>query len=208
MSPLELVRLGPLMLSTSGSADVRIGLIDGPLDASYSESQRAASTHGNFIVNLLTAARSASVPGICPGCTLLICPIFNAAPVHPAHLPAATTAQLAAAILQCVGAGAHVINLSLAQAQAQAYARDEPLLDEALNQAARRGVLVVAAAGNQGLLASSALLRPPCVIPVAACDRLGRPMLESNYGHSIGRRGLSAVGDRVCRRHANDAVGN
>jgi subtilisin family serine protease len=70
-------------------------------------------------------------------------------------------------------------------------------LEEALNQALRRGVIVVAAAGNQGTLGSSAITRHPWVIPVVACDLRGRPMNESNLGSSIGRRGLRAPGDGI-----------
>ena len=71
------------------------------------------------------------------------------------------------------------------------------MLDEALNHALVRGVLIVAAAGNQGTLGSSAITRHPWVIPVVACDMRGRPLNESNLGGSIGRRGLSAPGDGI-----------
>jgi subtilisin family serine protease len=58
-------------------------------------------------------------------------------------------------------------------------------------------VLVVAASGNQGTLGSTAVTRHPWVIPVAGCDRSGRPMRDSNFGNSIGRRGIMAPGDGV-----------
>ena len=61
----------------------------------------------------------------------------------------------------------------------------------------QRGVIVVAAAGNQGTLGSSAITRHHWVIPVVACDLRGRPMKESNLGGSIGRWGLSAPGDAI-----------
>ncbi len=73
----------------------------------------------------------------------------------------------------------------------------EQSLEEALNLAVRRGVLVVVAAGNQGTLGSSAITRHPWVIPVVACDLRGRPLNESNLGSSIGRRGLCAPGDAI-----------
>ena len=110
-------------------------------------------------------------------------------------MPSATPQELAAAIIECIDAGARVINLSLALAQPST--KGEQALEEALNQAVRRGVIVVAAAGNQGTLGSSAITRHPWVIPVVACDLRGRPMNESNLGSSIGRRGLSAPGDGV-----------
>jgi len=111
------------------------------------------------------------------------------------HMPSATPQELAAAIIECIDAGARVINLSLALAQHSAKA--EQSLVEALNQAAKRSVIVVAAAGNHGTLGSSAITGHPWVIPVAACDLRGRPMNQSNLGSSIGRRGLTAPGDAV-----------
>jgi subtilisin family serine protease len=56
---------------------------------------------------------------------------------------------------------------------------------------------VVAAAGNQGAVGSSAITRHPWVIPVVAYDLRGRPMELSNLGGSIGRRGLGAAGEAV-----------
>jgi subtilisin family serine protease len=94
-----------------------------------------------------------------------------------------------------------VINLS--SAFAQPSSKGERELEEALNQAARRGVLVVAAAGNQRTLGSSAITRHPWVIPVAACDLGGRPISQSNLSSSIGRRGLRAPGDNVTSLNAD-----
>jgi subtilisin family serine protease len=103
--------------------------------------------------------------------------------------------ELAAAIIECIDSGAQVINLSLALAQPST--KGERALEEALNLAVKRGVIVVAAAGNQGTLGSSAITRHPWIIPVVACDLRGRPINESNLGSSIGRRGLSASGDGI-----------
>jgi subtilisin family serine protease len=58
-------------------------------------------------------------------------------------------------------------------------------------------VLVAAAAGNQGSLGSTAITPHPWVLPVGACDRRGRPSAYSNFGRSIGLRGLSAPGDGI-----------
>ena len=107
-------------------------------------------------------------------------------------MPSATPQELAAAIQDCLVAEVRIINLSLALAYPST--KGEQALEEALNQCARRGVLVVAAAGNQGTLGSSAITRHPWVIPVAACNLIGRPINDSNFGSSIGRRGLSAPG--------------
>ena len=214
MLPLELVKLTALMERTSGNPEVRIGLIDGPVvtqhadlelehlreipgnnGATCTQANSAACLHGTFIAGILSAKRNSLAPAICPNCTLLIRPIFSETTAGREHMPSATPLELAAAIIECINAGARVINLSLALAQPST--KGEQALEEALNQALRRGVLIVAAAGNQGTLGSSAITRHPWVIPVMACDLRGRPMNESNLGVSIGRRGLSAPGDSI-----------
>jgi subtilisin family serine protease len=70
-------------------------------------------------------------------------------------------------------------------------------LEEALDFAAARGVIPVAAAGNQGTLGSSPITRHPWVIPVVAYDSQGRPLGFSNLGKSIGTRGLGAPGHKI-----------
>jgi subtilisin family serine protease len=211
MSPLELVTLPALMERTRGSPDMRIGLIDGPVlthhpdlvsdhvrevpgpnGGTCMQARSAACLHGTFIAGILFANRNSSAPAICPDCTLVVRPIFPETTSGSESMPSATPQELAAAIQDCLDAGVRAINLSLALAHPST--KGEQALDEALNQSARRGVLVVVAAGNQGTLGSSAITRHPWVIPVVACDLTGRPMSESNFGSSIGRRGLSAPG--------------
>lgn len=214
MDPLDLVKLTALMERTSGSPEVKIGLIDGPVatqhtdlageflreipgnnGATCTQANSTACLHGTFVAGILSAKRNSLAPAICPNCTLLVRPIFAELTLGREHMPSATPKELAAAIIECIDAGARVINLSLALAQPSTKG-DQPL-EEALNQAVRRGVIVAAAAGNQGTLGSSAITRHPWVIPVVSCDLRGRPMNESNLGSSIGRRGLSAPGDAI-----------
>ena len=110
-------------------------------------------------------------------------------------MPSATPGELATAIIDCVDAGADVINLSAALVQRSA--KDQARLDDALDFSAKHGVVIVAAAGNQGSVGSSAITRHPWVIPVVASDLRGRPIGYSNFGNAIGRRGLSAPGDGI-----------
>ena len=214
MESLDLVKLTALMERTSGSPEVKIGLIDGPVltqhhdlageylreipgnnGARCTQANSMACLHGTFVAGILSAKRTSPAPAICPNCTLLIRPIFAEQTTGREHMPSATPQELAAAIIECIDAGARVINLSLALAQPST--KGEQALEEALSQAVRRGVIVVAAAGNQGTVGSSAITRHPWVIPVVACDLRGRPTNESNLGASIGRRGLSAPGNGI-----------
>jgi subtilisin family serine protease len=102
---------------------------------------------------------------------------------------------LASAIVETIDAGARILNLSAALVQPSSNGERE--LQSALDYAAQRGVIVVAAAGNQGVVGSSVITRHPWVIPVAGCDRQGRPLSQSNLGSSIGRRGILGPGDNI-----------
>jgi subtilisin family serine protease len=110
-------------------------------------------------------------------------------------MPSAKPQELATAIGDAVDAGAGVINLSAAIAQPSS--KGERQLGEALDYTAMRGVIVVAAAGNQGAVGSSAITSHPWVIPVVGCDLQGKPTAESNLGSCIGRRGLRAPGENI-----------
>ena len=62
------------------------------------------------------------------------------------------------------------------------------------------------AAGNDGIVGGSALTRHPWVLPVAACTTAGTPSAYSSFGLGIGRRGLSAPGDRITSLAPPDGV--
>jgi subtilisin family serine protease len=127
---------------------------------------------------------------------LFVNPVFRDAAGNDGELiPRSTAEELAAAIVQCVEAGVHVLNLSLALAGPSP--RGQRALAEALDLTMQRGTVVVAAAGNQGEIGSSIITRHPWVIPVAACTFSGQPLDHSNLGASVGKRGLGAPGHRV-----------
>lgn len=214
MTPLDLVRLTPLIDRTSGRPDVTIGLIDGPVAMNHHElasphlreipgngsgtctqANSTACLHGTFVAGILSARRGSVAPAICPNCTLLVRPIFAETAASNGEMPSAMPEKLAQAILDCLDAGARVLNVSAALAQPSI--KSERALEEALDQAAKRGVIVIVAAGNQGTLGSTAITRHPSVIPVVAYDLQGKPMGHSNLGNSIGRRGLGAPGDKI-----------
>jgi subtilisin family serine protease len=212
MTPLELVRLPSLMALSPGRPEVVVGLIDGPVAlehpdlacstreapgtaAACAQATSAACLHGTFVAGILSARRGSNAPAVCPDCTLIVRPVFAEAVNGDLDSPSAEPEELAAAILACVDEGARVINLSLALMQSSPQARIALL--QALDHAARRGVLVVAAAGNQGIVGGTIITSHPWVVPVGACDLSGKPLRESNLGRSIGRRGLLAPGEQV-----------
>jgi subtilisin family serine protease len=202
------------MERTRGSPEVKIGLIDGPVVTQHPDlagehlreirgnyggaciqATSAACLHGTFVAGILSAKREAMAPAICPDCTLMVRPIFSETTAANRDMPSAMPEELAQAILDCIDAGARVLNVSAALARPSI--KNERALEEALDQAASCGVIVVVAAGNQGTLGSTAITSHPWVIPVAGYDLQGRPMNHSNLGNSIGRRGLGAPGDQI-----------
>lgn len=214
MSPLDLVRLPELMKRGQGGPQIAVALIDGPvvldhpdltgstireipgkLKGTCTRADTLACSHGTFVAGILSARRGSGAPAIAPGCTLLLRPIFAETGNSNEDMPSASPEELAEAIIDSVNAGARVINLSAALVQPPPKGERE--LEQALDYAAQRGAITVAAAGNQGTVGSSAITRHQWVIPVAACDAEGRPFRESNLGNSIGRRGLSAPGDKI-----------
>ena len=214
MTPVHFARLTELMQLSQGAPEVEIALIDGPvvldhpdlagsiireipgkLNGVCTRTESVACAHGTFVAGILSARRGSVAPAICPGCTLLVRPIYAEGLSGNWQMPSATPEELAEAIIDSVNAHARIINLS--SALVQPSPQGDSTLEEALNHAAHRGVIIVAAAGNQGTVGSSALTRHAWVIPVAACDTQGKPLNESNLGSSIGRSGLSAPGEKV-----------
>src|SRR5512135_2309792 len=121
LRPLAMTHLLPLMQRTSGQPAISIALLDGPvamsLPALTTEHIRhsgkitsqsctdagAACRHGTFLASLLTTRRSATVPGICPECTLLVRPIFtDSTGGERDHTPRTTPQVLATAILESI----------------------------------------------------------------------------------------------------------
>ncbi len=214
MKPLDLVRLTSLMDQTSGRPEVKIGLIDGPVATGHPDlagkkihkisrnaggvctiTDSIACLHGTFVAGVLCAKRGSVAPAICPDCTLLLRPIFKEAALRNGGIPSATPGELSEAIIECIEAGANIINLS--SALSEPSSKGERELEEALNYSANRAVMIVAAAGNQGTVGSSAITRHPWVVPVTACDLRGGPINQSNIGRAIGRQGLRAPGDNI-----------
>ena len=153
----DLVKLRPLMQRGTGRADVVVALIDGPVAQGHpalsganireiesgrgncGESDNAACFHGTFIAGILSAGRGTAAPAICPGCTLVVRPIFSAAERRFRGVPSATPQDLAAALIECIDAGARVVNLSASLAYASPqHERD---LHDVLDHAAAGGSL-------------------------------------------------------------------
>lgn len=192
-----------------GDPGLIIGMVDGPIAVEHPslsssrivfaggrqhaciDPRSLACLHGTFIAAELSAPRESAAPAICPGCTLLSRPIFSEVMIRQ-HVPATSPEELAEAIHDCIRAGARIVNLSVGLIGS--YVSEQRTLVDVLDFAMRQNVLVAIAAGNQGIVGGSPLVRHHAVIPVAACHIDGTPLLGSNFGRSIGQRGIRAPG--------------
>jgi subtilisin family serine protease len=218
MDPLSQTGLQSLMSISSGHPDVAIGIIDGPVDLNHPAFQLSniktvrdsqfnacknassiACAHGTFVAGILCAKRGLSAPAICPNCKIILNPIFreemNNINNKDIIFPSITPEELANAIIETVDAGARVINLSLGLSSSSLTVYDK--LQQAYDYALHKGVIMVVAAGNQGNIGNISLINHQWPIPVAACDEDGILGSLSNFGPSIGNRGLMAPGVNI-----------
>ena len=129
MSVLELVGLSALMERSQGGADTTVALIEGPvlldhpdlagatireapgkLKGMCARADTLACTHATFVAGILCARRGSVAPAICPGCTLLLRPIYAETANGSREMPSATPEELAEAIVDSVDAGARIIS--------------------------------------------------------------------------------------------------
>jgi subtilisin family serine protease len=195
---IELVQLTALTAHTRGRG-VRIGLIDGSVDASRLTGARpvelalgvggppgdgVTTRHGTFIAGLLVGAT-----GLCPEATLVSVPVFRD------EQPVSSPEAVAEAVHALIDARVDVINLSLGIASGGT--RPAPALMDACQRAQAFGVAMVAAAGNQARMGPVPLARHPWTIPVASCLPDGTMDRSTNAGPSTAARGLLAPGWRL-----------
>ncbi|MBA6413717.1 S8 family serine peptidase [Parahaliea sp. F7430] len=165
---------------------LRIGMIDSQVDTSHpalASSQISAesfvgigedlpSFHGTAIASILVAS-GADYQGLAPRAQLYAAGVFEQ---DSERGEVASTVSLVRALDWLVSSGVDVVNLSLAGPANR-------LLETALNRAAQRGVLILAAAGNGGPAARP--MYPAAyssVVAVTAVDTRGRIFRLANRG--------------------------
>jgi subtilisin family serine protease len=204
--PLDLITLTPLMARTSGSRQVVVALVDGPVLTSHPDlaadiralserrPDRGGETaaryyqHGTFTAGILSARRGSPAPAICPGCQLLVNPVRMEAGAAAADAPRAEAADVAAAIVQCIDEGARVINVGVIVERSSAGG--EHALEAAIDYATEHDVGVVIPANPRP--AGKWNIAHPWVIPVVPYDLQGRPLGYAD--RVIGLRGVGAPG--------------
>jgi cyanobactin maturation PatA/PatG family protease len=196
--------LTALWADTKGDPAICVAILDAPVGRTNPCLQSArieehwlgyqphCAAHGTEVASVIFAPHETGVFGIAPGCRGISVPIYDC---DPERSPSTNQRQLARATHDALAAGAHIINVSAGQLVPAASA--EPELAEAVQACAAAGVLIVAAAGNDGCDCLHVPAALPCVLAVGAMRWDGTPLPGSNWGSIYTAQGLLAPGEDI-----------
>lgn len=190
-----------------GSPEVCVAILDGPVDLSHPCFEGAdltridtlvtqapgpgpMSLHGTLVTSLVFGQPGKGVTGIAPHCRGLLLPVFRDA--DEARVP---QMDLARAIERAVQEGAQIINISGGERVPDGQA--DELLGRALRLCEDHGVLVIAAAGNDGCDCLQVPAAVPSVLAVGATGPDGTPLQITNWGAAYATHGVVAPGESV-----------
>ncbi|MGH3693547.1 MAG: PatA/PatG family cyanobactin maturation protease [Pseudonocardiaceae bacterium] len=196
-----------LHAETLGDNRVCIAILDGPVDLSHpcfhgadlrrldtlvpdAAGNGPMSLHGTHVTSLLFGQPGSPIAGIAPQCRGLIVPIFR--DHQEGRL---SQLDLARAIEQAVGEGAHIINISGGQRSSTDEA--DSMLERALTLCKNNNVLVVAATGNDGCECLHVPAAVSSVLAVGAIGLDGKPLEISNWGEAYRSNGVLAPGQDI-----------
>jgi hypothetical protein len=196
---------------TVGDPAVCIAILDGPVDCNHPSLMGASLTvppaisnapanngpacnHGTRVASIIFAQHGQqSMSGIAPNCRGLIVPIFSDGPSD--SIKSCSQSELASAILMAADLGALIINISAGEL---ATTRDaDPSLLSAARQCEERGILIVAAVGNDGCACGHWPSLFPSVLAVGATDSLDVPLTTSNWAPEFKANGILAPGHQI-----------
>jgi hypothetical protein len=146
--------------------------------------------HGTAIASLLAGSLDGQVEGIAPDAELIAIEVLDANGVGNAF-------DLARGILMALDQGATVINMSLGT-----YS-DSAVVRQAVELALSQGVMVVAAAGNEGVQGLTYPAAYPGVIAVSAVDARGE---HAEYANTDPNVDIAAPGVGIYAAWEDDAL--
>jgi subtilisin family serine protease len=152
-------------------AGVRIRLLDG-------KSAAAPAAHGSLLAGIVRGVEhnGFGIAGVAPGADLVAIPVCT--PTGPGASDECSLADLLRGVDLAWDEKAQVVNLSL-------VGPANPLLERAMDRLDQLGVVLVAAAGNEGTDEPRYPAAYPSVIGVGAIDRSGAPYVHGNRGRAV-----------------------
>jgi len=175
---------------STGSSEVVVAVIDSGVDLNHPDlagklvpgydfvdndaSPRDTNGHGTFVAGIAAAQTNngLGVAGMSWGARIMPLRVLNSN-------GSGTTADIIEAVNWAVAHGADIINMSFGNYQYSA------IFEEALASAHKAGVLLVAAAGNDGIHAPTYPVSYPHVLGVGATDRNGKRAAYSNVSVNV-----------------------
>jgi subtilisin family serine protease len=191
----------------NGGAGITIAVIDGPVDLDHPVFSGAdiaiapgatrwparlgnrLAEHGTMVASILFGQPGTAVEGIAPNARGLVIPVYD---IDSGKAP---QLEIARAIQVAINEGAHIINFSGGQYSDTGVA--DQWLDDAVQRCAQAGVLLVAAAGNDGCECLHVPAAASTALAVGAVDANGDPLDFSNYGGGYACNGLTAPGQDI-----------
>lgn len=197
--------------TTRGNSKVRIAIVDTGIDNKHpdlrgkivaqrsfvgsttSPSGQDNAGHGTAVAGVAAATtdNGRGVAGACPKCSLMAAKVGNS-------LDRITVADEVEGINWAVNNGADVINLSLGGPGSV------NVEENAINRAWNRGIVVVAAAGNESTSEPSYPAAYPRAISVVATNARDRKADFSNFGRTVD---LAAPGENIVTTDASGSGG-
>lgn len=190
-----------------GGEGITIAVIDGPVDLDHpvfvgadirladgatrwpARLGNRMAEHGTMVASILFGQPGSGVEGVAPRARGLVIPVYNIDSGKAPQLEVARAIELA------LQEGVDVINFSGGQYSDTGV--PEPWLDAAVARCAEAGVLLVAAAGNDGCECLHVPAAASTALAVGAVDADGLPMDFSNYGTGYACNGITAPGDDI-----------
>ncbi len=199
-----------LWAETLGDPEICIAVLDGPVDRAHPSfrgahltqvetlvsgqaDQGPACQHGTHIASVIFGQHSGPVKGLAPQCRGVLIPVFES--MDTEAFRSCSQLDLARALTQAMQHGAQVINVSGGQFSPSGTAY--PLLASVVHDCAQRGILIVAAAGNEGCECLHVPAALASVLAVGAMDRHGEPLAFSNWGGPYQTQGILAPGEQI-----------
>jgi len=203
--------LKELWFETLGDPSIKIAIIDGIVDDAHPVLRDAnleihetilgkdlaligtSADHGTYVTSIIMGQHKSPIKGIAPKCTGLIFPVFK--DDSDGEVTPCSQLDLARTILRAVDAGAHIINISSGEFSSSGIA--DTFLKDAIDYCTTKGVVVVAAAGNDGCECLHIPASIPSVLAVGATNVEGEPMNFSNWGQEYQYKGILAPGQNI-----------
>ncbi len=199
--------IAELWKKTKGNSAIRIAILDGPVDLHHHALKNAniisldipikedvRSSHGTFVSSLIFADHTSGIQGIAPNCSGMMKSIYHED--ESGKLNSCSQSDIEQGILAALEQNVDIINISGGE-QLNDGEQIISSLAHALEQCEEKGVLVVAATGNEGDNSIHVPASYPTVLAVGSMNNHGVPSTFSNWNKETTKPGLVAPGEDI-----------